>query len=387
MTTDTNFPSLKILVVDGEPANRILLEKFFKQSGHSVISAENGQDAIQLFKDEAPDVVIMDVNLPVMSGYEVTTQIKFLSKDHWVPVIIASELTSPEDQIKGLSAGGDDYIIKPINLSILAFKIQAMQRIAAIQNALSYSLQALKNYQEKTEKEIGLAQHMMRQLTRSEDLDNQGIGYLNIPAGAFSGDLVSVVSDGNGLQFVLLADVTGHGLSSALNAIPLVEAFFEFAERGFSIVDLCRGLNSRLNHILPPGYFVAAIIMAINHKNRTIQVWNGGLPSAFFMVSSGEICCQWKSRHLALGILDDSEFDPSTETLSWGMSGQVIMFTDGLIEASSSIGEVFGETRLTKILRQAAEEERLDRVRQNLTVFLSGVVPHDDISLVTIQCK
>lgn len=383
MKNDTEFPSLKILVVDGEPANRILLERFFIKSGHSVISADNAREAIRLFSEEIPDLVIIDQEA---GGYEITTRIKSLTKDHWVPIIIASHLNSPEDQIKGLSAGGDDYIIKPINLSILAFKIQAMQRIAAIQNALSDSLQNLKKHQEKTEKEIGLAQHMMRQLTRCDELDNQGIGYLNIPAGAFSGDLVSAASDGKDLQFVLLADITGHGLSSALNAIPLVEAFFEFAQRGFSIENLCRGLNSRLKHILPSGYFVAAIIIGINHNKRTIQVWNGGLPDAFFMAASGEIRCHWKSRHLALGILDDHDFDDSAETLAWDSSGQVIMFTDGLIEANSPIGEMFGEARLMEILSQATAFERLDRVKQNLTAFLSGVVPHDDISLVTIQC-
>ncbi|QPK61849.1 SpoIIE family protein phosphatase [Methylomonas sp. LL1] len=381
-----NSTSLKILIVDDEPANRILLERFLKNTGHQARSAGNGEEAIRLFRDKTPDLVIMDVMMPGMSGHEVTRQFRELSKERWIPVIMTSGLDSPEDQIEGLQAGGDDYIVKPINLSILRYKIQAMQRIAAMQNALFEALQTLKQHQDKTEKEIGLAQYMMRQLTRNQDLADQGIGHLNMPAGAFSGDVVSVVRTETGRQYLLLADVTGHGLSSALNAIPLVEAFFEFAESNASLEILCRGINSRLNRILPPGYFVAAILVAIDPDLSTIQVWNGGLPPALFMTAGGDVVRDWHSRHLALGILKDNEFDASIETMTWTMPGQVIMFTDGLVEATAADGEVFGEVRLTKILGDAAADDRLVQVGLGLTTFLDGVAPHDDISLVTIDC-
>lgn len=381
-----NSPAFKILLVDRESGGRVLLEHFFKHTGHTVIPAENVADAIRLFEANAPDMVLLEASLASDGDYEIVSQIKASSRERWTPVLILSDLISPADQVRGLHAGADDYLAKPVNLSVLAYKLQALQRIAAMQNALFETLVVLKQYQDKTEAEIGLARHMMRQLERSAELQQYGVEFFNLSAGAFSGDLVTAAG-ASGTRYVLLADVVGHGLAAALNAIPLLEAFFELAERAPTLEALCRGINRRLNRILPPGYFIAAAIVAIDDGKRQIQVWNGGLPTAWFVSPGGQIKACWQSRHPALGIFKDHEFDATVESLIWSGPGQILMYTDGLVEAMSAVGEAFGESRLAALVCETPECERLLQIKLRLQEFLSGAMAHDDITLVTVECR
>lgn len=384
--SDEVLPYMKILVVDDEPALRDLLRLYLENLGQQVVVAENGEDAIRQFELEAPDLVIMDVLMPGMDGYEATRRIKEISGTRWVPIILSSSLSTPEEQIKGLDMGGDDYLLKPVNYAILSSKIRAMQRIAAMQTALADSLGKLEQYKSKTEEELILAQHIMRKLTRADMLSDVGIKQLNLPAGAFSGDVVAAARTPGDVKYILLADVTGHGLSSALSSMPLVDIFYELTERGMQAEELCRQMNLKLKRVLPAGYFVAAALAVIDPRDKTIRIWNGGLPSAMFMIQSGEIIKTWKSRHMALGILGDKDFDDSMEVMHSDVPGQLLMFTDGLTEAASAEGEEFGMERLLACLAGADEKNRVEHVHAQLLEFLSGVPAHDDVSLISVRC-
>lgn len=130
---------LKVLAVDDTATNRQILEVFLSKLGYQVITADNGANAVDVFTREKPDLVLMDVMMPVMDGYEATRRIKALAGDHWVPVIFLSALSKDENLVAGMDAGGDDYLAKPINFVVLDAKLRSFSRTLQMQRSLDAS--------------------------------------------------------------------------------------------------------------------------------------------------------------------------------------------------------------------------------------------------------
>jgi PAS domain S-box-containing protein len=135
-----NEPGLRVLVVDDNEVNRLLLEAFLKRLGHTASFASNGADAVDTFRRERPDLVLMDVMMPGMNGFEAARKIKCCCGERWVPLIFVTALDQDEDLVEGLQAGGDDYLHKPLNFSVLGAKLRAFGRTLALQRKLNDSL-------------------------------------------------------------------------------------------------------------------------------------------------------------------------------------------------------------------------------------------------------
>ncbi|WP_211289671.1 Transcriptional regulatory protein BaeR [Sporomusa silvacetica DSM 10669] len=115
----------KILVVEDEEKLRISVEKFLISEGFTVCSADNGMDAVKKIKAEIPDLMILDIMLPELSGIQVC---QIVRQDSDTPIIIVTALGSEEDILTGLGKGADDYIVKPFRMRELVARIQAVLR-------------------------------------------------------------------------------------------------------------------------------------------------------------------------------------------------------------------------------------------------------------------
>ncbi len=115
----------KILVVDDEASIRRILETRLKMAGYNVVTAEDGEEAVDLFNKTNPDIVILDVMMPKMDGYGVTREIRRVSD---VPIIILTALGDVSERITGLELGADDYIIKPFSPKELEARVKAVLR-------------------------------------------------------------------------------------------------------------------------------------------------------------------------------------------------------------------------------------------------------------------
>jgi len=127
------LPPLRVLVVDDNRTNLHILQVFLKKLGHEVMLAENGQEAVDKFHAEHPDLVLLDIMMPVMDGFEAARRIKVAAAERWVPIIFLSALNRDENLVEGLEAGGDDYLTKPINFVVLEAKMRSMQRSLMLQ--------------------------------------------------------------------------------------------------------------------------------------------------------------------------------------------------------------------------------------------------------------
>ena len=134
---------MKVLAVDDNRTNLHILQVFLKKLGHDVILAENGEEAVARFQSESPDLVLLDIMMPVMDGFEAARRIKAMTRDRWTPVIFLSALNRDENLVEGLDAGADDYLTKPINFVVLEAKLRSMQRSLTMQQVAIDSLRRI----------------------------------------------------------------------------------------------------------------------------------------------------------------------------------------------------------------------------------------------------
>ena len=122
---ETESPVAKILVVDDEPNIREVVSLYLRRDGHSVITAADGEEALRLYRQSQPDLVVLDIMLPKVSGLEVCRRIQ---SDERVPVVMLTARGEEEDRIVGLGIGADDYMVKPFSPRELAARVEAVLR-------------------------------------------------------------------------------------------------------------------------------------------------------------------------------------------------------------------------------------------------------------------
>jgi CheY-like chemotaxis protein/anti-sigma regulatory factor (Ser/Thr protein kinase) len=376
---------LKILVVDDTITNVKQLEVVARKLGHEVHTAADGAEAVEKFQAVAPDLIIMDIMMPRMDGIEATRQIRALPCDRWVPIIFFSALDSHADILKGLEVGGDDYLVKPANLQMIRAKLNGYARALNLQAESRRDAHELAAWREDAEEQSKLGQYIIGRLLDSKGLRDPMVRWMNTPAQTFSGDLVCATRGPGGLLYVMLADAAGHGLSAALTALPLTQVFNGMAAKGFPIHTMAEELNAKLKAFLPIDRFVAASLAAIDTRNQTIEIWNGGNPDVLFIDNDNHVAMRWPSRHPPLGILPPGLFSGATEIVNYQFTGELVMVSDGITEAENPLGQRLEAHGLEALLGGSPPGERLLAIEAGVTGHLAGRVEHDDLSAIVIK--
>ncbi|NQD91234.1 fused response regulator/phosphatase [Pseudomonas sp. CrR25] len=375
---------LSILIAEDNAADRMLLSTIVSRQGHRVLTASNGQEALDLFEQERPQLVLMDALMPVMDGFEAARRIKQMAGEALVPIIFLTSLTEGEALVRCLEAGGDDFLAKPYNRVILEAKINAMDRLRRLQDTVLQQRDLIAQHNEYLLSEQRVAKAVFDKVAHSGCLSASNIRYLQSPYALFNGDLLLAAFKPSGGMHVLLGDFTGHGLPAAIGAMPLAEVFYGMTTKGYSLAEILREMNAKLKRILPVGMFCCATVLNLSFQRGVVEVWSGGLPDGHLhRLASGERI-PLVSRHLPLGILDSASFDDKYEVYPMEVGDRIILLSDGVLEARNSADQLFGEERLLEVFADNRKPAYLfNEIQQALTRF-SGE-QQDDISLVEVS--
>lgn len=378
----------RVLIVDDDDANRMILNALLRQEGYEVVIAANGREAVNVFRESRPELVLMDVVMPVMDGYEATEIIKRESGDHFVPVIFLTGLTDEDSLRKCIASGGDDFLTKPYNRVLLQAKINALERIKKLQNTILAQRDELAYYKKKTEREYEITKSILANIVHPGCLGASNIKYLMAPAETFNGDLLLATKKPGGGLYVILGDFTGHGLNAAIGILPVADIFYSMAGKGFSIENIIREINRKLKRILPTGLFFSVCLLEVDAENGTIQLWNSGLPDVLIVDGlDGGIKHRVASRHLPLGIRDNDQIEIKVEVLELEEDDRIYIYSDGLIEATNQEGEPFGQERLLAHLEKGKDPAAsFDAIIQSVDAFRGHVQQADDITLIEVRC-
>ena len=378
--------NLRVLLVDDSEETVLIASKLLRKMGHTPVVARSGAEALRLYVSERPDLVLMDVVMPEMDGYQAAAYLKSISVSRWVPLVFLTAKTEDEAVARGIDVGGDDYLLKPISFITLKAKLDAFARMLQMQRQLEHKSAELEVYYRAAEDEQRVAGHLMSQLVRSDMLRDPLLSHWIEPAHNLSGDLVAAARTPGGLLHVLLADGTGHGLAASLNVLPAVDPFYAMTARGYGIGTIAREINAKLKLWLPVERFVAATLVSFDPRQRMIEVWSGGNPPPFLLDARGSVAYQFSNLHLPLGVLTPADFDMRTERLQADADCQLVLCSDGAMEAQNANGAQFGRKALVSALGRAPRSSRLERLKHVLNKHFDGHPAHDDISIAIVDC-
>jgi len=126
-----------ILLVDDEAPNRAIMRRYLANSGHTIVEASSGEQALALAAQQPPDLVLLDVIMPGLDGYEVTRRLKAMAGEAFLPVVLVSGLTDQVARRQGLAAGADDFVSKPVDPQELVVRVRNLLSLRAKERALS----------------------------------------------------------------------------------------------------------------------------------------------------------------------------------------------------------------------------------------------------------
>nr|WP_225933962.1 fused response regulator/phosphatase [Pseudomonas azerbaijanoccidentalis] len=383
-TVHTALEPLTILIAEDSAADRMLLSSIVRRQGHEVLTAANGAEAVEAFRQQRPQLVLMDAMMPVMDGFEAAQQIKALAGETLVPIIFLTSLSESEALARCLEAGGDDFLAKPYNQVILAAKIKAMDRLRRLQATVLQQRDQIARHHDYLLNEQRVAKAVFDKVAHSGCLNAANIRYLQSPYALFNGDLLLAAYTPAGDMHVLLGDFTGHGLPAAVGAMPLAEVFYGMTAKGYGLSETLREMNAKLKRILPVDMFCCATMLCLSFQRRSVEVWNGGMPDGYLNnIASGERT-PITARHLPLGVLSPQTFDDRTEVFPMAVGDRVFLLSDGVIDTCDANEQLFGVQRLQRVFAANREPDALfEEIGQALRDF--GGQTRDDVSMVEIS--
>ena len=376
----SNLNHGKALVVDDQQTNRAVLKGLLEHAGFQVIEAENGAIAVELFSTEHPDIIFMDIMMPVMDGYEATEKIKVLCGTTFVPVIFITALTDHKAMEDAIQSGGDDFFVKPYNFVTLKTKILAMERLRELHRTTHRLYSDLQRDQE-------FAEIIYNKAVTSSNVALDTIQAQMWPASTFSGDMLLTEHTLSFDLHIVLGDFTGHGLSAALGALPASEVFRAMCHKGFSMPEILASINQKLHGFLPTGMFLAIQYITLSHDLNYVTACNCGMPDILILDGhTGEIKSRVESKGFPLGVDSNIDYKPLLQRIPIQPGDRIILASDGVSEAQNIDGELFGEERLEASITKRQNGNHLSSLDKALKDFCQNTPQIDDISMVEIPC-
>jgi CheY-like chemotaxis protein/anti-sigma regulatory factor (Ser/Thr protein kinase) len=370
------------LVVDDSKMQCKLLSVLLEEENYRVVVANDGASGVQMYVDHQPDLVLMDINMPIMDGFEATKIIKKLSGvGNLAPIIFITSMDSEQAFIKSVDAGGDSILVRPFTPNVFKAKIKSMQRISDL-------VEQVKDLQREQQNDAELAEKMMSEVIEARNFALDKIGVIKKPATIFSGDIQLSALCPNGDLHVLLGDFTGHGLRSSIGAIPVTETFRAMTKKGFSILEIIAQLNRQMYTLLPGDLFFAASFASISEHEKSAYIFNAGLPDGYLFDDDAMIKQQFLSTHPPLGILPELLTDAHLEVIQVKADDRIVFITDGIVEARNPEGDLFGFPLFEQAAKEGiAQKDLTNNVLKYLDDFCQACEQEDDISLVDIPCS
>lgn len=370
----------KILIVDDTPANIQILHEVL-QSDYTVFFATNGPDALHIVQREVPDLILLDIMMPEMDGYEVCTRIKADPRSHQIPVIFITAMSDEEDEAKGLECGAIDYITKPISPPIVMARVKNHLELKGQRDALEELSMELVDKNRLLENERSLAHKVLENiLPRHFELPGFTTAVIFRPSDQLGGDFFDAWSEGDFSHF-LIGDISGHSTSAALMMAVSKGIFRSLGNTMTDPVAIVRAANRMLcPMMLESQMFLTLVYALFDRRNNTIAIVSAGHNPVYHLDGEGIVAID--STGPVIGWDEADSWDAVRCRFDPGMV--LFLYTDGLTEAKDVAGREFGERLLAELadfrppqalaagIFAAAETFSAEKFADDVTIFTIG---------------
>jgi len=331
-----------ILIVDDTPTNIGVISGALKDSYHTKI-ATNGEKALALANaEEKPDLILLDIMMPGMDGYEVCTRLKGDPATAEIPIIFLTGQTGAEDETRGFEVGAVDYVHKPFSPAVVKARVRSHILLREARAQLATQLQALNEELEMARQiQLSILPHSVPQLP---GLD---IAARYSPMTSVAGDFYDFIRIDDQHIGILIADVSGHGLPSALIASMIQVALAGQASHASEPAKVLVGLNNALAGKFTTNFVTAAYVYLDLEKKLLRYAGAGHPPVLRFRDSEGKTA-RLLENGIVLGMIDNAAYTALEIPLQPG--DRHVLYTDGIPEAANATEEQYGIDRIMQYM-------------------------------------
>lgn len=374
-----------LLVVDDAPANIQVAQSILKDE-YKIRVATSGAKALELVKVEpVPDLVLLDVMMPEMDGYEVCIRLKAEESTRNIPVIFLTGKTESADETKGLEVGAVDYIRKPFSPAIVKARVRTHLMLRDAREELAQQLFAIQHELELA-REIQLS-ILPRQLPKMESLE---IAARYLPMSTVAGDFYQFLVVDEKHIGILVADVSGHGPAAALIASMLRIALAAQLPCASEPAKVLGGLNQALCGKLGHN-FVTAAYAFVDTEREVLSYAGAGHPPLLLWSKSAVGARAIEKNGLFLGQFAEETY--TAVEMPFKAGDWSVLYTDGIPECRNSLEEEFGTSRFMRFMEENHElgvNEFADTLLDRLSSWSGqpqGQGQRDDMTLVAFHYK
>ena len=362
----------RIVVIEDDPAILRGLADNLRMEPYEVLTAADGSDGFRVVCEANPDLVILDLMLPGLNGYDVCRRMRGRGLD--TPVLMLTANDQESSRVQGFEAGADDYVSKPFSVLELLGRIRAILRRARSATV--------------NQKELDDASRIQKGLVPTDlpRVSGLGIGAVWKPAHTVGGDYFDVIKLNQNTVAVCIADVCGKGLPAAMMMSNLQAAVRAHAAERTRPADLCGKVNRLMCANTPSNTFVSFFYGVVDVATRRLTYCNAGHnPPVLFRRHTRAERLDFGGG--VLGLFADWQFSEGEVQLTSG--DRLLMYTDGITESQNAEGEEFGERRLIDlVLAQGClnPKELTERVVSHVKEFNNDHF-EDDLTVLAVAVE
>jgi sigma-B regulation protein RsbU (phosphoserine phosphatase) len=369
----------RILIVDDVKANVDILVEALRGE-YKLSIALDGESALRNAEKNPPDLILLDIVMPGIDGYEVCRRIRASELTHEIPVMFLSSLEDVQDKARGFELGANDYLTKPFEILEVKARVRSLLKAKAYADAVREAME--RDLSIAREIQMGILPSDLSSCTKGTGLD---IHAMIEPARQVGGDLYEVLRVGEDRVVVIIGDVSGKGIPAALFMAVTVTLVRTMARQYKRPDEILRNLNDELVAQNPKGMFVTIACLVFDLPTGKVTGASAGHnplvilrpqePPRFVFPSSGPIAALFPT------------FDISCESMVLAPNDMLVLYTDGVTEAFNPQGELFGDERLLECLSHTGQNaaQTVTGLMEAVRHYTAGAPQSDDITLIAVR--
>jgi phosphoserine phosphatase RsbU/P len=370
----------RVLLVDDAKANLDILVEGLK-SDYKLSLALNGEMALQIAARTPPDLVLLDIVMPGLDGYEVCRRLRQMPETAEVPIMFLSSLEEVQNKTRGFEAGANDYLTKPFEMLEVKARVRSLLKAKAYNDAVKEQIAS--ELRVAREIQMGMLPH---DFSRFEQAYGVEFGAVLEPAREVGGDLYGVCSAAKERLVVFLGDVSGKGIPASMFMVRAISLARLLSREIAEPERILARLNEELTADNPSGMFVTFLCAVFDSVSGQLALANAGHCRPL-LLRPGE-APRWAVRDLgtALGFEFGVEYERTELRLRRGDT--LIFYTDGVSEAFNPQDECYGNERLLAdagmLAGQSAPAVTAGLI-QKVRAFAGSAPQSDDIAILTLR--
>jgi sigma-B regulation protein RsbU (phosphoserine phosphatase) len=375
--SDNNNENEALLLVDDNPTNLQVLYQTLETTGCKLLVAKNGETALSIAQKASPDLILLDIMMPGIDGFEVCRRLKDNPDTANIPVIFLSALTDTKDKVQGLQLGAVDYVSKPFQPNEVIARVNTHLTIHRLKREVEQKKDAL-------EDELEVVSVVQRRLRPKNLPEIAGLKLaVNYETSLYAGgDYYDIVKLADNQWGFLVADAEGHSAPAAVMMAMTCALFRSYPQPPAEPGELLYFLNEHLCKVADPS-FVTALYIVYDADSHRLKIARAGHPPPMIYRSVEKKAIEYPCGGVfPLGIDPYGQVPVTEAELQPG--DRILMYTDGITERFSMDGKTYGEERLLRQLEGDGDpqpREMLAAIMKDVDDFANGRPADDDQAL------